>query len=136
MKLMNYDEWLSALCIWREARGASAAAQTAIYHVILNRATDAQKRWPTTIPGVILQLKQFSSFNVGDPNAVLFPNPYYIHDWEAFESCQAVVTAPLGGDPTLGANGYESLPEADRKPAWADPAKIVCTIGPFRFYKL
>jgi hypothetical protein len=119
------------------------AALTAIYHVIINRANDAQRRWPRTLVGVILQPHQFSSFNANDPNVVKFPMPpdpegkaLPSADWKAFLDCQTVVGSVLSADPTNGANGYESLPEGAPKPAWCDPAKITCTIGPFRFYKL
>ena len=41
--------------------------------MIRNRAEDPKKRWPRTVSGVILEPRQFSSFNAGDPNAVKFP---------------------------------------------------------------
>jgi Cell Wall Hydrolase len=99
------------------------------------------KRWPRTIPGVILQHAQFSSFSAGDPNAVLFPLPpasaaQPSPDWIAWGNAQIAVNTDLGGDPTNGATNYESLPEGAPRPAWADPTKLTATIGPFRFYKL
>jgi hypothetical protein len=139
---MNYDQWLASICLWREARGQSLAALTAIWWVIQNRANDAAHRWPKTIPGVILQPRQFSSFNASDPNATKFPMPPINPngppgvDWSAYLNCQAAVTVPIGGDPTNGATNYESIPEAENRPAWCDPSKITLTVGPFRFYKL
>jgi hypothetical protein len=112
----------------------------AIFWVIQNRVSDAQGRWPKTIPGVILERLQFSSFNANDPNATRFPVPPTLPtlgspDWSAFELCQSAVNAP-GEDPTHGANQYESLPPDATKPDWADPSKITVTIGTIRFYKL
>ena len=138
---LTHEQWMRCLCIWREARGSSLQAMTAINWVITNRLNDARNRWPKTVSGVILQPKQFSSFNLLDPNSIHFPvepapnvnpNP----DWTAFLNCIITVTAPLGADPTNGANGYESVPNNTPKPTWADPSKITVTIGPFRFYKL
>ena len=136
---MTYDEFLAALCIWREARGTSLATKTAIWAVIQNRTTDQQHRWPKTVSGVIAQKWQFSSMTgIGDPNLLLYPvesNPPSM-DWTAFLDCQSVVESPLNADPTSGATGYESLPESAAKPHWADPAKITLTLANTRFYKL
>lgn len=133
---VNYDQWLAALTIWRECRGGTMAQMNAIWWVIQNRANDEKNRWPKTIPGVILQPYQFSSFNSSDPNSLLFPNPSHPPDWNAFLSVQTVVTAPLGSDPTLGATNYESLPDGLKKPAWCDPSKITLELGNFRFYRI
>lgn len=137
---LTYDLWIAALCLWREARGTTIAALRAIWWVIQNRVSDAQSRWPKTIPGVILQNLQFSSFTAGDPNAARFPiepipPALATPDWSAFLNCQAVVSSE-SPDPTNGANAYESLPPDAQKPEWADPEKITVTIGTIRFYKL
>lgn len=133
---MNYDEFMAALCLWREARGVSKTAMNAIWYVIQNRAADPQGRWPKTIPGVILQRMQFSSFNLGEPNSVKFPIDNGGPDWKAWQDCCLVVTTPMGSDPTNGANHYESMAPGDKKPAWAQADKITLTLGPFRFYLL
>ena len=146
---LTYDQWMACLCIWREARGASIQAMTAIYNVMLNRSNDARNRWPKTLPAVITEhhpiksgrvIYQFSSFAADDPNVVKFPMPPSPGapsnpDWEAFLKCIAAVTAPLGADPTDGATNYESCKPGEL-PKWADPAKMTTEIGPFRFYKL
>lgn len=128
---MNYDQWLAALCVWREARGVGLAAMHAVWWVIRNRSNDPGRRWPRSIAGVILQPFQFSSFNHDDPNATKFP----LTADESFVNAQAAITADLGGDPTNGANSYESEPPG-KLPKWADPLRITVTIGPFRFYRL
>lgn len=150
---MSYEEWLAALCIWREARGESLAAMTGVWHVIQNRTTDEERRWPRTIAGVILQHAQFSSFLQSDPNCVRFPiqptppqsesaqalhsrNLPVVTDWNAFLDCQTVVESPLNADPTQGANCYESLPEGAKRPAWATAEALTCQVGAIRFYRI
>ena len=118
------------------------AAKTAIWHVIQNRTTDAQRRWPRTIAGVILQHAQFSSFLQSDPNVTRFPIPPTpgqdaSADWLAFLDCQTVVESPLAADPTDGADMYESLPaNAMPKPAWIAVSTLKCEIAGIRFYAL
>jgi Cell Wall Hydrolase len=136
---MSYVQWLAALCIWREARGTTLDAMTAIWWVIQNRANDPQGRWPKTIPGVILEPKQFSSFNSNDPNSGRFPNPPTLPtlispDWTAFLNVQ--IAMQVETDPTNGANAYESLPSTAQLPPWADPQKLSVTISGIRFYRL
>ena len=138
---LTYDQWIAALCLWREARGSSVQAMVGIYNVIINRTKDPHNRWPKTIPGVILQHAQFSSFSFSDPNVVKFPLPPVSDtaissaDWSVWINCVMAVTAPLGADPTGGATNYESEP-LDKLPDWADKNKLTTTIGPFRFYTL
>ena len=134
--VLTYTQWLEALCLWREARGVKPElrkdALRAVLWVIKNRAA-SPKRWPNGEIGVILQPKQFSSFNRVDPNATRFPQAKNAADWAAWQDCCEVVAEP-GADPTNGANHYESCPEG-QEPLWATkpPALIV---GPFEFYKL
>ncbi len=129
---LTYDQWMLALCLWREARGQSIEAKRAIACVICNRVSD--KRWPDTLPGVILQPWQFSSFNAGDPNAVKFPSPAHPVEWKAFEECVRVACEPAA-DVVGGADHYHSLPEK-LWPSWHDPKKVTAHIGPFWFLKL
>jgi spore germination cell wall hydrolase CwlJ-like protein len=124
-----FEQVLTALCIWREARGCSEEAQIGVYHVIANRVAD--HRWPNTFSGVVQQPLQFSSFNAGDPNASKIPTNTDV----AFAQCCAIVDAP-GDDPTGSANHYHSLKPEDHLPSWADPTKITKKIPPFTFYKL
>ncbi len=132
---MSYDQFISALCLWRESRGSSKAALAGIWSVLRNRVDDPRHRWPRSLPGVILQHAQFSSFSALDPNSVKFPIPDSGADWQAWLDCVDVVTAPIGGDSTDGATNYHSC-EPGNFPAWADPEKLTATIGPFRFYRL
>ena len=142
---MTYQQWLSALCIWREARGESEAAWNGIWWVVNNRTQDPQRRWPRTVAGVIAQRAQFSSMATkGDPNLTAWPvEPTPLQtagaDWNAFQAiCDTVVTLPpIGTDPTGGAVYYESYPTPPdpAKMPWFAPENLTVTIGALRFYK-
>lgn len=141
------EKFLAALMLWRESRGVPPSirrdAYRAILHVALNRV--GQPRWRSTLYRVILQPRQFSSFNSWessidarffecDPNAVAWPNPTLPNDWKAWEEACGIVDLP-GEDPTNGANHYHSLP-AGKGPGWAESRTPVLVIGPFKFYRL
>ena len=135
-----YDRQMVALCVWREARGASDEAMRGVCWVIRNRAKDA--RWPGTEHGVVLQPKQFSCFNAGDANAVKFPNKRDTVDWAAWERVNAAVDAVFAegvgesADPTKGANHYHSIPEGKPYPSWAVREAETLRLRGFRFYRL
>lgn len=141
---MNYDSFMIALCIWREARGSSLAAMTAVYHVILNRVADPRGRWPKTIVQVILQHEQFSSFNANDPNAMKFPIQPVTGsslDWDAWMNCCTVVAnTSLTADPTQGATNYVSVDSMGKVPSaansWAKAENLTYQVGAFRFFKV
>jgi hypothetical protein len=103
--------------------------------VICNRYLDRQKRWPRTIHQVVLQPAQFSSFNAGDPNAIMFPRESNQADWQAWQEICAMCDRP-GDDPTGGANAYEAVPTGKPRPAWANASKLAKIIGNTRFYRL
>ncbi len=60
---LTYAEWMTALCIWREARGETFFGKVAVAEVIRNRAA-TKGRWPNSVVEVILQPWQFRSFNL------------------------------------------------------------------------
>jgi hypothetical protein len=133
---MNYDQFLEALALFREARGASLSAKTAVLAVIRNRAQDHLNRWPKSTADVVTQPKQFSSFNANDPNVTKWPSAKQPTEWVAWQDCLTVVGTPLIADPTLGANHYHSIPDGQPLPTWADPTKLTVTLSVFKFYKL
>ena len=97
--------FMLALCVWREARGESPAGKALVAAVIINRSTDPAKRWPRTIQGVVCQPKQFSSFNVGDPNATLYPKESDASWVESVEAAQKAISA---NPPLTRANHYHT----------------------------
>lgn len=117
-----------ALCVWREARGETLFGKLLVAQTIENRVTDP--RWPDTYVGVITQRLQFSAFNAGDPNALLFPE----EDDRAWPDCVAaarfVIDAP---SPLTAANHYHTTAVA---PAWAREDRVVHREGAHIFYVL
>jgi len=118
------------ITIWREARGAGTAAMVAVYHVIKNRATDPEKRWPQDMDKVCLQAYQFSCWNTNDPQRNKYPEPGDLQ----YQQIQQVISAVENPDPTEGANFYYDTSIAP--PDWTDQHSPVATIGSLRFYKL
>lgn len=125
------DVYNLRLCMWREARGEPVDAQRGVYWVVINRANDTENRWPKAISAVILQPKQFSSFNGNDPNFCKYPFPTQVGT-----TIDAIIDEP-GDDPTGGANSYHSFPVGHPAwPKWATEDKQTAMLGHFRFYRL
>lgn len=118
-----------AITIWREARGAGTAAMAAVYHVIANRATDKQRRWPQDMDKVCLQAYQFSCWNTNDPQRNLYPTPVD----PQFQQIQQIIAGDPP-DPTGGANFYYDTSIAP--PNWAEQQTPTLVLGNLRFYKL
>jgi hypothetical protein len=99
---------------------------------------DPKQRWPRTIPGIILEHAQFSSFLASDPNVTKFPLDDGGPDWKAWLKCCAVVTDPRSADLSNGATNYENEPTEpeDKRPAWAKENPVTATIDGIRFYRL
>ncbi len=134
MTAESYGRVITAVCLWREARGCDQEARRAVLHVILNRAR-AKFRGDSPL-AVILAPYQFSSFNRTDANASLLPNPKAAGDWRAWLECCALVDEP-GADPTNGALMYHSYePGSPRWPDWAVQGKQTARAGPFWFYRV
>lgn len=129
----NYspDELLTALTVWKEARGEAPLAKRAVSCVIRNRTLD--KRWPKSAALVVLQPFQFSCWLPNDPNANKWPGNDNI--WQ--DCLRAIKQAAELPDVTGGANHYHSYPEGHPSwPPWAVPEKKTVKIGGFTFYKL
>lgn len=128
---------LTAL-IWGEARGEPYDGKFAVGMVVFNRVNDP--RWPDTYEEVILQPKQFSCFNIEDPNhheilkAVI---PSRNGNWQnmTWRECRSSAQLVLGRwreDNTKGANHYHSI---DCDPRWDDNMILTITIGDHEFFK-
>ena len=122
---VHYESIMLALCVWREAQGEPYEGQVAVAHVIRNRMAD--KRWPKTLSGVVLQPKQFSCFNAGDPVAARFPAPT---DPSWIACCKAACATH---DPSCGANHYHTVSVS---PKWRTDSKVTARIGRHIFYRL
>lgn len=98
------DLCMMALCVYREARGDPPHGKLAVAWVVKNRALTGH-RGKHTYRDVVLDPKQFSAFNPGDPNAVIFPD----HDAIWITCLAAAVECHLGTvDPTAGALYYHA----------------------------
>lgn len=139
-----YDHTMLALTIWREARSEPEDARLGVMHVILNRVAQSPKEgWPNTIHAVCVQPYQFSSFNKGDPNSIVWPLEKNKEDWEAWEEILAMIDA-AEEDPTEGANFYHDDSISPPYKAWLGDkateedllAKKTTDIGALQFYKV
>lgn len=137
------DVIVLAKTIWGEARGEGVRGMVAVGLVIWNRLHD--HRWPSSWQEVCTQRKQFSTWNVGDPNRRLI-DEVTLDDLafqSAFQIAARLVT--LGpdreaGDITNGANHYltTELYASLRRPDWAKSGgslRVVAEIGNHTFMR-
>lgn len=123
---------LLALCIWREARGESYVAKLAVAFSVLTRV----KRggwWGNSIQSVIAKPLQYSSMtHAGDPNLIKYPlegDP----SWN--DSVQAATATISGSVPNPAPEADSYIDGSIASPLWADKAKLVASIGAFRFFQ-
>lgn len=122
-----YATFLLALVAWREARGEPVEAQLGVIWSVENRVARGGW-WGTNEVTVILFPKQYSSFDVGDPNATKFPTA----NDPVFSNMLVMAQAP-GSDPTNGATHYYS---GDVVPYWASSMTHTIDLGALHFYKV
>lgn len=114
----DYD--LCARTVWGEARGQSQEEQAAIVHVAYNRYRSG--RWGRRFEDVFLARRQFSTWNVSDPNFPLIANlDLDQRDWRfkrALMICAVTINARDFGadDPTHGRRHFY---HGDVVPYWA-----------------
>jgi hypothetical protein len=109
-------DMLTALCVWREARGCTLAAKHGVVWVLMNRTRMAPAQgFRSTIAENILKPWAFSSFNSNDPNCNRYPVGTQDPSWA--ESQLAVESAGLV-DPTNGAVFYFSKPLTEPPKGW------------------
>lgn len=92
-----------------ETRGEAVEAQIGFGNVVRNRKTDIRSRWPSTWHDVLLQPKQFSCFNEGDPNLEKCLAPQDYDDLAVRRQLQWVAEGIVEGrirDNVRGANLY------------------------------
>jgi len=125
-----------ARTMWGEARGEGAEGMTGVAFAVLNRVAYAQARdgywWGSDIVSVCRQPWQFSCWNENDPN---FPKLQAVTTADpTFALAVRIATAAINGelaDPTNGATHYHTLSVA---PNWADPSKVVASLGSHTYY--
>ncbi|MFL6311644.1 MAG: cell wall hydrolase [Terriglobales bacterium] len=142
-----YQLLMTALCIWREARGEQADAQRSVAWTIRNRQKVDEQRIAKALParfggpslvGIVIKHEQFSSFNAGDPNCVKFPIESEPIGWKSWEQCLRDMDDVFNSnvpDPTNGATHYFDASMDDHLPTWAQQMTRTAVIGRLRFYK-
>lgn len=114
--------------IYFEARGESIQGQEAVAHVILNRVSD--KRWPSTIKGVIIQRLQFSYRNGKAEDLMVGKSK---RQWALAE---LIAHRALTGskDPTDGATHYLRI-EHSTDLSWYKKLEVTIKIGHHTFLR-
>jgi hypothetical protein len=109
---------LTALWVWREARGCAYEAKLGVVWTLRNRCGMAPVLgFANDMAGNILKPWVFSSFNANDPNPQLYPNTTS----PAWEDClKAANSSEIDPDPTGGAVFYFSKPLTEASKAWRD----------------
>ena len=145
------DQYDTALCIWREARGnkdtsgSSYRAMSAVACVIKNRVDKQRMIHPfhgmtvpigqeVTFADIVLARYQFSSMDPGDPQYHTVPQAGDAQ-WSEAQDIAAYVTAGDLADITGGASLYYS--DYIPFPAAWDKSKVIPTvqIGNMKFFR-
>ena len=139
MNLSDYGplNLLTAL-ILADAEGEPLEGKVAVAWVVRNRIAD--KRWPSTCAGVILQDKQFSCLNDGNARRPVFMGALLPSQGGNFRDpiwreCRFVAHGVLHDwlrDPTGGANHYNTL---DCDPSYEKKMTLTKVIGNHEFFK-
>ncbi len=120
-----------ALALWREARGESFVAQTAVAHSILNRVA-RPSWWGHTVQEVLFKKYQYSSLtDPRDPQLVTWPRGTE----QSWADCLRIAAGCMDGtiaNPVPGADSYHDT--SISAPPWATPACFVAQIGKLKFY--
>lgn len=127
---------LLAATAWGEARSEGADGMRAVAHVMVNRVG---QRFGGDLETVILAPKQFSVWNVGDPNRPLVRNPERYarsgENRETWVAAQQIAREVLSGqsvDPTNGALFYHTRAI---RPWWSRFGEGRQEIGAHVFYR-
>jgi N-acetylmuramoyl-L-alanine amidase len=122
-----------ARTIYGEARGEGKVGMEAVASVILNRASNPN-RWPNDVRDVCLERKQFSCWNLTDPNRekLLTVTAKDSGFRLALDTAERAV-AGLLDDPTGGADHYH---EKSIIPGWVKGQTPTAKIGRHVFYRL
>ena len=130
MKVTAKDVEILARTVYGESRSETRQGKRAVAHVILNRVSK-DGWWGKTITQVCLHPKQFSAWNIGDPNRVKMQN-VDLGDVAYRDCMRSVLDALAYGaiDPTHGACHYHTHAVS---PKWAKGEGYL-SIGGHRFY--
>jgi spore germination cell wall hydrolase CwlJ-like protein len=129
------DVHLLAATAWAEARGEGEPGMRAVAHVIVNRLGP---RFGEDLHTVIFAPKQFSAWNLGDPNRPLALDPERyatrgeaLQSWEVAQQVALQVLEGQSADPTNGALFYHAQ---SVRPVWSHYGVGRMVIGGHVFY--
>ena len=130
---MNNTIDLMARTMWGEARSEGVEGMRAVGHVIKNRR-DQQTYFGKSIVDVVTNDKQFSAWNIGDPNrekllSVTDRDPLFA---EALEIAKGILDGALP-DITDGADHYYS--SFISAPYWAEKMTFIKQIRNHLFFR-
>ena len=117
-----------AKTIYGEARGESIETMFAVGWVIRNRLQAG--RYGDTYKDVVLQSKQFSCWNVGDPNYKKIKGMIKGRLWEVCIGVAIVVMQSMEKhNPVMGVHHYYDKSMDSNPPYWADEGKWLTVYG-------
>jgi spore germination cell wall hydrolase CwlJ-like protein len=127
---------LLAATMWGEARSEGPDGMRAVGHVIVNRVGD---RFGADLETVIRAPKQFSAWNLGDPNRPLVQNPeryarggIALETWQQAQQIAYEVLSGQSVDPTNGALFYHTRAI---RPYWSRYGQGRMELGAHVFYR-
>jgi len=127
---MAYDLQIAAATVFMEASGEPDEGKRGVVHVLVNRLKSG--RWGKTLAAVCLAPKQFSCWNIADPNRKRMAETSDTF-LRYFEQLVLDVLAGKDSDPTEGAMWY--LNPSLCSPDWEKDYEKTATLGHQNFYK-
>lgn len=129
-----------ALTLWGEARGESLLAQRGVAQVVANRV-EHPRWWGSTVASVCLRKRQFSCWDLEDPNRKKLAAPVAHDGWGPWErACCVALETMMGSlvrDPALKqATHYHSFEESKAPKAWGDSAVLLKKVGRLWFFSV
>lgn len=129
----NKDVLILARTIYGEARGEGERGMQIVANIVMNRV--AEETWyGDGVQGVCLKDKQFSCWNIGDPNRAKIIN-IEPGDNSVFDLAYDIAARAVAGelpDLTSGGNHYHTK---SINPYWAKSMAVAGSYGDHIFYK-
>ncbi len=132
----QYEVFLLALLLWREARGEDVTTKRCVAWSVRNRV-EHPSWWGVDWASVIAKKFQYSSMTApGDPNLTRWPLPADT-SWIACMHIASQVYRSAIPDPSRGATHYYDKSLDRTPPAWAAGGGMIHVLdsGNFHFFK-
>lgn len=132
------ERQIVGLTLWGEARGELVEGRIAVACVIRNRLVDG--RWGSSYQAVCQARKQFSCWNVDDPNRAKLDALAVDLDRQAFVEpvigeCLWIADGMITGHILPRVKHATHYHTRTMLPTWAHGADVVATIGSHIFYE-